>query len=132
MGRALEEESDVRTGFHRMLREAAASYTDPRHPAGCLDITAATNCSAQTVDVERDLRERRRANVRLFEERLTRAAKAGELPDGVPPRALAVYFVAVVQGMSHQARDGASTADLEQVAELAMAAWPEGSAGRGA
>ncbi|MFI6933841.1 TetR family transcriptional regulator C-terminal domain-containing protein [Streptomyces sp. NPDC050287] len=124
MGRALEEESDVRAGFARMLREAATSYTDPDHPAGCLVITAATNYSAQTADVERDLRERRAANVRDFEERLTDARKAGTLPEGVEPRALAVYFAAAVQGMSQQARDGASTAELQRVAELAMAVWP--------
>jgi AcrR family transcriptional regulator len=124
MARALEEESDVRAGFARMLREAAVSYTDPEHPAGCLVITAATNCSAQTADVERDLRERRAANVRHFEERLTEAGKAGTLPEGVEPRAMAVYFAAVIQGMSQQARDGAGAAELEKVAELAMAVWP--------
>ncbi|SFY46917.1 TetR/AcrR family transcriptional regulator [Streptomyces sp. F-1] len=124
MSRALDEESDARAGFDRMLREAAVSYTDPLHPAGCLVITAATNCSAQTADVQRDLRERRAANVRRFDERLTEAEKAGALPEGVEPRALAVYFAAVIQGMSQQARDGASAAELERVAELAMAAWP--------
>ncbi|MFF4170685.1 TetR/AcrR family transcriptional regulator [Streptomyces sp. NPDC001744] len=124
MGRALEAEDDTRTGFARMLREAATSYTDPHHPAGCLVISAATNYSAQTADVERDLRERRVANVRDFEERLADAGRAGALPAGAEPRALAVYFAAVVQGMSQQARDGASAAELERVAEFAMAAWP--------
>ncbi|MBD0709617.1 MULTISPECIES: TetR/AcrR family transcriptional regulator [unclassified Streptomyces] len=124
MGRALDGESDVRAGFGRMLREAAVSYTDPLHPAGCLVITAATNCSTQTADVERDLRERRVSNVRDFERRLTEAKTAGTLPEGVEPRDLAVYFAAVVQGMSQQARDGASAAELGRVAELAMAAWP--------
>ncbi|QLI99660.1 TetR/AcrR family transcriptional regulator [Streptomyces sp. NEAU-sy36] len=124
MSRALDEENDARAGFDRMLREAAAAYTDPLHPAGCLVITAATNCSAQTADVQRDLRERRAANVRRFEERLTEAEKAGVLPEGVEPRSLAVYFAAVIQGMSQQARDGASAAELQRVAELAMTAWP--------
>jgi hypothetical protein len=36
-----------------------------------------------------------------------------------------VYFGAVVQGMSQQARDGASTQELRRVARLAMSAWPE-------
>ncbi|MFE4513111.1 TetR/AcrR family transcriptional regulator [Kitasatospora sp. NPDC056783] len=124
MGKALEREGDPREGFARMLREAAVSYTDPLHPAGCLVITAATNCSAQTADVEQDLRERRVANVRDFEKRLTEAEAAGTLPEGVEPGALAVYFAAVVQGMSQQARDGASAAELGRVAELAMGAWP--------
>ncbi|WP_422070958.1 helix-turn-helix domain-containing protein [Streptomyces lasalocidi] len=34
----------------------------------------------------------------------------------------------VVQGMSQQARDGASTQELRRVARLAMNAWPEPSA----
>lgn len=125
IGRSLEEESDARAGFARMLREAAATYADPHHPSGCLVVTAAINCSAQNADVEQDLRERRVANVRTFEKRLAAAEKAGALPGGVEPHALAVYFAAVIQGMSQQARDGASTAQLERVAELAMSVWPE-------
>ncbi|MCX3061102.1 TetR/AcrR family transcriptional regulator [Streptomyces beihaiensis] len=124
MGRALEEESDARAGFARMLREAAVSYTDPQHPAGCLITTAATNYSVQTADIERDLRERRVANVHAFDKRLTDAVAVGSLPEGTDTRALAVYFAAVVQGMSQQARDGASAAELKQVAGLAMTAWP--------
>jgi hypothetical protein len=84
----------------------------------------AISYSTQTADVERDLRERRVANVRDFEKRLADAEKVGALPEGVEPRALAVYFAAVVQGMSQQARDGASAAQLERVAELAMSVWP--------
>ncbi|GGY12478.1 TetR/AcrR family transcriptional regulator [Streptomyces minutiscleroticus] len=125
MGKALEEEGDARTGFARMLHEAAVSYTDPHHPAGCLVISAAMNYSAASADVEQELRERRAANVRAFEERLRGAEALGALPDGADARGLAVYFAAVVQGMSQQARDGASTAELERAAEYAMAVWPE-------
>ncbi|MFF5185334.1 TetR/AcrR family transcriptional regulator [Streptomyces sp. NPDC000345] len=125
MENALAQESDTRTGFARMLDEAAVSYTDPEHPAGCLVITAATNYSPQTADIEQDLRARRVANIRSFEERLKDAEARGSLPEGADTRALAVYFAAVVQGMSQQARDGATTAELRRVAEYAMAAWPE-------
>ncbi|MFC9292154.1 TetR/AcrR family transcriptional regulator [Streptomyces sp. NPDC057052] len=125
MENALAQESDARAGFARMLDEAAVSYTDPEHPAGCLVITAATNCSPQTADIEQDLRARRVANIRSFEERLEDARARGSLPEGADTRALAVYFAAVVQGMSQQARDGATTAELRRVAEYAMAAWPE-------
>lgn len=127
MDNALTQESDPRAGFARMLDEAALSYTDPQHPAGCLVISAATNYSPQTADVEQDLRARRRANVRSFEARLHDAKARGALPEGADTRALAVYFAAVVQGMSQQARDGATTEELRRVAELAMTAWPEPS-----
>ncbi len=107
-----------------MLHEAAVSYSDPRHPAGCLVITAATNYSTQTADIEQNLRERRVTNVRVFEDRLNEAKDAGSLPADADTRALAVYFAAVVQGMSQQARDGASTEELRRVAWYAMTVWP--------
>ncbi|MER0449664.1 TetR/AcrR family transcriptional regulator [Streptomyces sp. Edi4] len=125
MGTALAEEKDTRAAFARMLREAAVHYTDPAHPAGCLIISAATNCTRQTADIEGGLRERRAANVRVFEDRLTEARSLGQLPEDADPRALAVYFGAVVQGLSQQARDGATESELTRAAELAMAAWPE-------
>ncbi len=128
MDKALTEESDPRRGFARMLDEAALAYTDPSHPAGCLVITAATNYSQQTADVERDLRERRRANVQSFETRLEDARSRGSLGQDTDTRALAVYFAAVVQGMSQQARDGATAQELRRVAELAMTVWPSSDA----
>src|SRR5690606_39057192 len=125
MDQALDQESDPRTGFARMLDEAAVSYTAPDHPAGCLIITAAANYSPQTADVEQDLRARRVANVRSFEERLARAREGGALAEEADVRALAVYFAAVIQGMSQQARDGATTEELRRTAAYAMSAWPE-------
>lgn len=47
MGVALEEEPTAHAAFARILREAAAIYPDPAHPAGCLTICAAANVSAQ-------------------------------------------------------------------------------------
>ncbi|NEC31008.1 TetR/AcrR family transcriptional regulator [Streptomyces sp. SID9913] len=122
---ALDRESDPRAGFARMLDEAAVSYTAPDRPAGCLIISAAVNCSPRTSDVEQDLRARRVANVRSFEERLLWARDRGALAEGTDVRALAVYFAAVIQGMSQQARDGATTEELRRTAAYAMSAWPE-------
>ncbi|MFI1679677.1 TetR/AcrR family transcriptional regulator [Streptomyces sp. NPDC020607] len=121
-GRAFEEEPTVRDAVSRMLREAAAEFTDPGHPRGCLVVTAATNCT--TPEVEGALRERRNANVADIESRIRASVAAGELPDRTDPAGLARYTAAVFQGMSQQARDGATREDLEAVADLAMAAWP--------
>ncbi|MCF2530311.1 TetR/AcrR family transcriptional regulator [Yinghuangia soli] len=121
-GVALDEEPTVRRGVARMLREAAAQYTGPGHPGGCLVITAATNCSDD--DVAKALRDRRNANVAEIERRIRTDIGNGILPAGTDARALAVYTGAVVQGMSQQARDGAARRDLEAVADAAMLAWP--------
>ncbi|MEU1021441.1 TetR/AcrR family transcriptional regulator [Streptomyces sp. NPDC005900] len=122
-GRAFAEEPTARGAVARLLREAAAEFTDPDHPRGCLVITAATNCT--TPEVEEGLRERRNATIAGIESRIRAAVTAGELPASVDPVALARYTGAVFQGMSQQARDGATKEQLEAVADLAMRAWPQ-------
>lgn len=124
MGAALQEEPTAREASRRILRDAAAIYPDPSHPAGCLTISAATNVTVQDAEVAACLRDLRNTNLAAFETRLRAAHRDGELPATVDPRALAAYFAAVIQGMSQRARDGATAAELTETAELALAAWP--------
>ncbi|MFJ5551902.1 TetR/AcrR family transcriptional regulator [Streptomyces sp. NPDC093225] len=120
--RALAEEPTARAGVARTFREAAASYTNPDRPAGCLVMTASANCA--TPEVEEALRARRNANVTAFEGRIRADVAAGLLPADTDPAALARYSWAVLQGMSQQARDGATREQLEAVATHALKAWP--------
>jgi AcrR family transcriptional regulator len=127
--RALAEEPTARAAFHRMLREAADVYTAPGHPHGCLVIHAATNCA--TPEVGESLRVRRNANIAAFESRIRAGVAAGELPADTDACALARYASAIIQGMSQQARDGASREELEALADTAMAIWPRTRAEEG-
>lgn len=120
--RALVEEPTARAAVERMLREAAVEYTAPGRPHGCLVVHAATNCTSP--EVEESLRERRNANIAAFESRIKAAVAAGELPAHTDAAALARHTGAMIQGMSQQARDGASREELEALAEIAMAIWP--------
>jgi AcrR family transcriptional regulator len=120
--RALAEEPTAREGIARMLREAAAEYTDPAHPYGCLIVHAATNCTS--ADVEALLRERRNASIAALESRIRADIAAGVLPAGTDAAALARHAGAMIQGMSQQARDGARREELEALAEIALAVWP--------
>ncbi|MFI2201606.1 TetR/AcrR family transcriptional regulator [Streptomyces sp. NPDC020192] len=120
--RALAEEPTARAGVARMLREAAAEYTDPAHPYGCLVVHAATNCTSP--EVEELLRGQRNANIAAMASRIRADIAAGLLPAGTDAGALARHAGAMIQGMSQQARDGASRAELEAVAEIAMSIWP--------
>ncbi|MFF4353345.1 TetR/AcrR family transcriptional regulator [Streptomyces sp. NPDC001530] len=120
--RALAEEPTARAAVERMLREAAAEYTDPGHPHGCLVIHAAINCTSP--EVEESLRERRNASLAAFESRIKAGIAAGELSADTDAAALARHTGAIIQGMSQQARDGATKEELEALAELAMAIWP--------
>jgi AcrR family transcriptional regulator len=126
--RALVEEHPARGAVERLLLEAATAYTRPDRPPGCLLITAATNCSPQSADIAAHLRELRTAGVRELADRIADAVRAGELPADADPHALATFYAAVLQGMSAQARDGATRADLEQIARAALKAWPSRAA----
>ncbi|WBO63945.1 TetR/AcrR family transcriptional regulator [Streptomyces camelliae] len=121
--RALAEEPTARAAVGRMLREAAAEYTDPAHPYGCLVVHAATNCTSP--EVEQLLREQRNSNITALASRIRADVTAGLLPAGTDAAALARHTGAMIQGMSQQARDGASRAELEALAEIALSIWPQ-------
>ncbi|MEV7378657.1 TetR/AcrR family transcriptional regulator [Streptomyces lydicus] len=128
ISRAVAEEPTARRGVERALREAAAEYTAPGRPRGCLVISAALNISPASAEVAASLREMRRSNLREIASAVRADVAAGELPADTDADALADYVGAVIQGISQQARDGAERTALEAVVELAMRAWPEAAA----
>ncbi|MFC9324824.1 TetR/AcrR family transcriptional regulator [Kitasatospora sp. NPDC057015] len=119
---ALDEGPTVRAGVERMLFTAAAEYSDPDHPWGCLVASSTVNCTSD--EVEQELRGVRNGNVDALESRIRADIAAGNEPPGTDAAALAVFVGTVLQGMSQRARDGATRAELEQVAAFAMRAWP--------
>jgi hypothetical protein len=56
--------------------------------------------------------------------RIERGVRAGELPAGTDAAALAKFYETVIQGLSSQARDGATRRSLLAVVAAAMRAWP--------
>lgn len=69
------------------------------------------------------LKELRDAMMKRLAERFDVAVADGEL-SGVDTDLLARWISAVTQGLSIQARSGASRAELHAVADLALAGWP--------
>ncbi|MEV4459691.1 TetR/AcrR family transcriptional regulator [Microbispora sp. NPDC049633] len=120
--RALAGEPAARAAVERLLREAAEVYTDPAHPPGCMVISAGVNTSDPGVIEE--LRAHREAGKAAIRRRVERDVEAGLLAPETDAPALATFYAAVIQGMSTQARDGATREDLQVVAALAMRAWP--------
>jgi AcrR family transcriptional regulator len=123
--KALDEEPTARAGVARMLREAAAEYTATDHPQGCLIISGATNCTEDSADIEQLLRDQRNANIADIEGRIRADVAAKVLPANSDPTTLARLTGVTIQGMSQQARDGATRTQLEAVATAAMKAWPD-------
>lgn len=113
----------AREAIEGYLVASARTFTRPGRPPGCMVVLSAVNAVGVGEETGRILREMRAGSVSMIEERLQRAVDEGELPASLERHAVASYYVTVQQGMSIQARDGASRTMLETIAQGAMAAW---------
>lgn len=121
--RALDEQPTAREAVTVMLQENAAAYADPATPAGCLTVLAAPIPVRENSSVAVHL-ARMRAEVRdLIRQRVDRGIKDGDVrPDADAP-AIALFYSAVLNGLSIQSRDGVALPGLQQTVAGAMAAW---------
>lgn len=124
-GIALGADQSAREAVHQLLRDAAAAYTDPGLPPGCMVISSAVNTTAESADIGAALAKRRKDLQQAITRRIRQAVRTGELPEDTEVSGLAGFYTATIQGMSQRARDGASRRELQAVAETAMRAWPD-------
>jgi AcrR family transcriptional regulator len=122
--RALREGPTARAAIHAMLQATADQITGPDTPHYCMLVLAAPTGAVENHAVREFLAERRRGQHAAIKDRLARGVTDGDLT--TPPGALdalARYYTTMVQGLSLQARDGATRDELETVITCAMAAW---------
>jgi AcrR family transcriptional regulator len=122
--RPLREQPSTRAAIHAMLRATADEITRSDAPHYCMLILAAPTGAVENHAVREFLADIRRDMFTTVRDRLVRGVADGDLT--TPPAgldAVARYYTTVVQGMSVQARDGATRAELEAVITCGMAAW---------
>jgi TetR/AcrR family transcriptional regulator, copper-responsive repressor len=124
MAEPLAADCPAREAVSRMLQGAARQFREAGHAPGCLVSSAEIQGSPENATVVAEAAAMRMAAQRAIHARLKAASRDGELPADTDTAALAAFYAMVVQGMSTQARDGASAAMLRREAELAMRAWP--------
>jgi len=105
------------------LMATARAFTRRTSPSGCLVVLSGLHPSDGTEALRAELSAMREQNIRDLAGRLARGVETGEIPPTADLQAIARFYVTVQQGMSVQARDGASRAMLEKIAQSAMAAW---------
>ncbi len=108
----------------KALEGAAAVHTGACTPAGCLGINGALACSDEGEAIRLELARRRRRAEGVLAERFARAREEGDIRADADPAALARFVMTVSQGMSVQAKAGATREQLFEIAELALAGWP--------
>ncbi len=117
-------EPTARAAVEKLLAGAICLLTDPRYPSGCLMVHGALACGPAAESVRQQLALHRAAGLNLIRKRLERAKRTGELPASVRCADLARFVVTINQGLAIQAASGATRSQLQQVAEIAMRAWP--------
>lgn len=122
--RALRGQPTARAAIEAMLRATVDSITEPGTPHGCMLVLAAPTGAIENSAVREFLAARRRDVLATIRDRLARGTADGDLTASPASLdAIARYYTTVVQGLSIQARDGATRAELEAVVTCAMAAW---------
>ena len=111
--------------IERWLTEAANELTQPCHPKGCMVVMAATNCSAAAERVQDALLLRRTEAIANVGRRIQGGIDGGELPPDTDAQDLANFYATIYQGMSMQAKDGATHESLMATVRTAMRSWPK-------
>ena len=98
-----------------LLRSAVDAVTDPSGEGGCMISTGMIQCASEHADLASEHADRRRRMSDKIADTLTRWLDEGAA------NSLARYLTAVMQGLSIQARDGATRLDLERVVDEVVA-----------
>ncbi len=122
------EAKTAREAVARTLLESAIRLTDPKYPRGCMVVLSAISVSEEAASVQKELMKCRSGWEKEMKRRIERGVKDGDVPQSVNAGALASFYMAVLQGMSLHAKDGASRERLKEIGEAAMGAWPPGKA----
>lgn len=120
--RAALQQPTAYAAIEAFLRSSANGLTDAAHPAGCLSVQGGLACSPENARISEILAAGRAATESALQERLSRAAEEGDLPDGMDARALARFVMALSEGHAVHAAAGASREDLQASVDIALRA----------
>jgi len=110
--------------LEQLLRSAALRFTEPDHPPGCMMLTGSLRCGADASGAAQAAAEVRAERLAAMSAWFEQAKSAGDLAPQVDATGLANFYMAVLQGMSVQAIDGADAATLLRIGDHALSQWP--------
>lgn len=119
----MASETSAKAAVARWLERSAQTLTRSDIPNGCMVTLSAVGCEGNDRLGNR-VRQLRARGIDMLKATLQRGLLQGELPAGTDIDALAKLYASIQQGMSIQARDGASRETLLAIARMAMALWP--------
>ena len=105
------------------VRSSVEVFTDPDTPSGCFMVCASAALSSASDDVAQMLRRKHHAQEAALKACFDRKVQQGELLAKTDTALLAKYVICTIEGMSVQAREGASRSDLLRLLEALMLVW---------
>lgn len=118
-----EQAKTAKVAFEIFLYNSIQRLIQPNKPSGCMLVVAAVNCSEQTHEVQKKILEKRLKEKEKLRQRLQQGVLDGDLLADTPIDEMTDFYATVLQGLTLQARDGASQAQLHKVVEHAMRLW---------
>ena len=123
IGKALAEPTARRVA-EVMMRGSVDNVLSADEPHGCLGVITSVACGPESQSVREEVVKRGAAAKQGFIDRFEQAKADGDLPSHVDPDGLTRVLIAMVQGISVQANQGASREELERLVETGLTLWP--------
>jgi len=122
---SLSAAATAREAVEGMLLANARAYTAGTGPRGCMIVLSSLLGAPENESVRAFLAQNRLDGERALRDRIARGVVDGDLAPSADVDRLAAFYTTVLEGLSIQARDGASTEKLIMIIDAAMLAWPD-------
>jgi AcrR family transcriptional regulator len=119
----IDEAKTGRDAAAGLLQISAVGFTGRDTPRGCLLASSAISCSKAAADVQNELTAIRQRIEDRLKRKIQQSVKLGMMASDTDAATLAGHTMAVIQGMSTLARDGASRQKLLAIAATAIRAF---------
>src|SRR5580700_2812171 len=103
-----------------LFDSTVAFLTTPGHPPTCMTLAGAVGCSADATPAREIMTEIRKQNEIAMRKRFLQARKSGELSKDVSVDDYTRYLSSILAGLSIQAANGSTKAELKRTANMAL------------
>ena len=118
-GKALAEPT-LEKFIRALFSNTVALLTTPGHPPTCMTLAGAVGCSPDANPARDLMTEIRKQNQAALRQRLLKARKSGELSKDIDLDDYARYLSTIIAGLSIQAANGSTKAELNRTAQMAL------------
>jgi AcrR family transcriptional regulator len=116
---ALQEQTLERV-IRALFDNTVAFLTTRGHPPSCMTLAGAMGCGVDAAPARDLLTEVRKQNEAAIRARLLKARKSGELSKDIDVNDYTRYLSSILAGLSVQAANGSTKAELRRTAEMAL------------